>query len=689
MLGTVLIAIAFLAANPQTQSIVVQQSSGWCSPNISKVTGDVTVNCIGVDPGALRRLNANLKRKNLQLEERIREADEWASRYKELETRLTAAGDDSVLSKQAETYLHNGELEKAGAVLDRILANEDKEVDRTAANHYNRGLVFELQFQPLEALPHLQRAYQYSPENVEYGVLYGNLLIQQNDFARSEVVLSAVLVTARKQSVKSTEYLPDVAQLQNALGLLYAQTQRESEAEAAFEESLRVRSELAKKDPVKYQLAVAQTLNNLAILYRRTQRMAKAETEYRNALDIYREMAKWNPVESLTGALKTLANLGGLYDEAHDMKRAEAVYLEAVEDYERLSKAYPAAYTPGLASALVGLGDVYAKTQQMAAAETAYTRALDLYEKLARNDPAVYLPLLADTLNGLSVVCRKLGRLESAVALSLRSVAIFRELTNANPATYEAKLANSLNTLGNGYFSLYQREHVHSPDQECPQSCREAESAYQESLQIRQKLAKLDPQAYKPDLAMTLNGLGSFYLLTRRPQQAAMTFRQALDIYSDLALVNPAVYRQNVAMSWNSLGNAYRDATRMSEAEEAFLNSLRISRDLAKENPDEQQPMVALTLSNLAMMYFYTGRLPEAANYIAESVAIYREQWRTHHDESVAADFGRSLVLDVMVQSQLKQPPTVTCPLLLESLSVIRDSELKRLTEIQARDCRR
>jgi hypothetical protein len=48
--------------------------------------------------------------KNLRLADRIREANEWTREYKDLEERLIQAGDDSVLSRQAEEYLHEGEL---------------------------------------------------------------------------------------------------------------------------------------------------------------------------------------------------------------------------------------------------------------------------------------------------------------------------------------------------------------------------------------------------------------------------------------------------------------------------------------------------------------------------------------------------------------------------------------------------
>lgn len=53
---------------PSQQGAVIQQhSSGWCSPNIV-AGGSVTVNCIGVDPRALRALNQKLIAEHLSRE---------------------------------------------------------------------------------------------------------------------------------------------------------------------------------------------------------------------------------------------------------------------------------------------------------------------------------------------------------------------------------------------------------------------------------------------------------------------------------------------------------------------------------------------------------------------------------------------------------------------------------------------
>lgn len=55
---------------------LVQESRGWCSPNIANVSGSVTVTCNGVDPRAMQQLNEELARRNLRY---ISNGDRWTA----------------------------------------------------------------------------------------------------------------------------------------------------------------------------------------------------------------------------------------------------------------------------------------------------------------------------------------------------------------------------------------------------------------------------------------------------------------------------------------------------------------------------------------------------------------------------------------------------------------------------------
>src|SRR5439155_604447 len=421
---------------------IVQETGGWCSPAIANVTGKVTVNCVGVDPRALQRLNAELNRTNLKLADKIRKANQWTTRYKEVEEQLSKTSDDRGLSRKAEEYLHAGELEKAGSVLDEVLSKEEPGVDRAAIDHYSRGQLFELQFRPLDALPHFEKAYQYRPEEAQFGLRYATALADEKDFKRAEPVFLATLARVRELAKTSpAANQPYVAGTLNNLADLYSETQRLKEAEAGYLEALGIRRELAKANPAAYQFDVAMTLNSLASLYRDTQRANEGEAAYLEALDIYRQLAKSNPATYEPFVAGTLNNLAILYNHTQRVKEGEAAYVEARDIFRQLTKTNPAAYQPDLALTLNNLGNLYRNTQRLKEAETAFLEALGIRRELAKANPAAYQPYVANTLNNLALLYTITRRLKEAQMAYQEALDIYRPLADENPAAYKTYLA--------------------------------------------------------------------------------------------------------------------------------------------------------------------------------------------------------------------------------------------------------
>jgi tetratricopeptide (TPR) repeat protein len=588
MLDSLLIPLAVLAVQQQAPVTIVQQTSGWCSPVIANVVGNVTVNCIGVDPRALKWLNAELTRKNLQFADRIREADEWTSRYKELEARLTGAADDSALSHKAEEYLHEGELENAGAILDQILKSEEKQIDQTAGNHYNRALVFELQFRPLDALPHLEKAYRYRPKESKYGKAYAYLLLNQNDFRNAEAVLVANIKNARQLAkAKPTTYLPYVADNLTFLAMLYQRTQRLEEASDANVEALKIRIQLVNANGAVYLPDVAISLNNMGTDCISMQQLQLAEEAHLLALDIYRRLAKAIPNAYQRDVAETLNKLGNVYSYTHQTKEAESAYREALDIRRQLAKA-DLRYQPYVSATLNHLADLYSNTQRTKEAEAAYREALEISRRLAKENPAAYQSGVSDTLNHLA--------------------------------------------------DLYSGT----------QRTKEAEAAYREALEIRRQLAKVNPAAYEPDVAETLNNLGILYHDTNLMKDAESTDEEALAIEFRLSERNSLVYLPTVGTTLNNMATLYLDTQRLQEAETASQKALLIFRWLAKVNPVVYEVDLARTLNILARVDLQIGNLRQADAESQEAVSINRERWKS--DPSAANALARSLVISSEVQ---------------------------------------
>ena len=244
---------------------------------------------------APRRPNGarNIFGKSIELAAKIREAEEWAQKYRELEQRLATQGQGEPLAQLAQALLKEGKLDEAGVILDRLLDIGEKGVEQTAANHFNRAEVYALQFQPHKALPHYEKAYRYRPDNVQYAFRYARTLQQQHNYTTAHSVYQEVLTTYRQLAQANPQaYLSDVAKTLNNLGLLYSDTQRLSESEQAYQEALAIHRQLAQANPQAYLSDVAMTLNNLGILRLDQGNLQQAQTLIADALTLRRALWK-------------------------------------------------------------------------------------------------------------------------------------------------------------------------------------------------------------------------------------------------------------------------------------------------------------------------------------------------------------------------------------------------------------
>ena len=241
------------------------------------------------------KVQTKLPEQAADIERFKQEAQEYRKKYEDLLAQWnTVQGDEQAnLAMQA---LQAGDLDRAGKILDEILAAQDKVAEKTATNHYQRGGIFELQFKPHEALEQYDAAYRGAPKNFQYSHTYAVLLQGQNEFRKAVRVYEDNLEALRELAQKNPEaYEPNLAAVLNNLGNLYGATQRFAEAEKSYIEARDLYRKLAQKNPEAYEPDLAAVLNNLGVLYRATQRLAEAEKAYGEALALYRKYAERSP----------------------------------------------------------------------------------------------------------------------------------------------------------------------------------------------------------------------------------------------------------------------------------------------------------------------------------------------------------------------------------------------------------
>ena len=186
-----------------------------------------------------------------------------------------------------------------------------------------------------------------------------------------------------------------------------------------------------------------------------------------------------------------------------------------------------------------------------------------------------------------------------------------RELAKQNLEAYKPDVATTLNNLGNLLRNT--------------NDLKQAQDYYEEALQIRRELMGKNPEAYKPDVATTLNNLGSLLRATNDLKKAQDYYEEALQIRRELREKNPEAYKPYVATTLNNLGNLLSNTNNLKQAKDYYEEALQIRRELMEKNPEAYKPYIAKTLNNLGNLLRHTNDLKQAQNYYEEGLQICRE----------------------------------------------------------------
>ena len=116
--------------------------------------------------------------------------------------------------------------------------------------------------------------------------------------------------------------------------------------------------------------------------------------------------------------------------------------------------------------------------------------------------------------------------------------------------------------------------------------------AYQQSLEIRKRLAAADPantQAQR-DLSVSYNKLGDVQVQLGDTQAALKAYQQSLEIRQRLAAADPAntQAQRDLALSYLRLGYFEENSKHFDEALQWYQQSLPIAERLAKDTANAQ-----------------------------------------------------------------------------------------------------
>jgi len=197
-----------------------QTTAGWCSPAVGHTQGNVTITCQGVDPKALQRLNELLDKKDLELQEKIREAEAWTRKYHDLSQRLATASLHSAPAQEAKGLLAEGRLEAASKILfteaySRAQHHREQKNYAQAIAHYEQALQINpthfgayyniaVSYQQMGHVEHallaFERALELSPRNASTHYNMATLYQQKGDPTKAMVHYKQVIELAPEDS---------------------------------------------------------------------------------------------------------------------------------------------------------------------------------------------------------------------------------------------------------------------------------------------------------------------------------------------------------------------------------------------------------------------------------------------------------------------------------------------------------
>ena len=384
-------------------------------------------------------------------------------------------------------------------------------------------------------------------------------------------------------------------------------------AEVRYRENLDIYQRLAAISPQVYEPDLAMVQNNLGILYKDTQRYEDSEEMYLSAMEIYRRLAAISPQVYEPDLAMVQNNLGTLYEDTRRYGDSEKMYLSAMEIRRRLVAANPQVYEPDLAMVQNNLGTLYEDTRRYGESEEMFLSVMEIRRRLVAANPQVYEPDLAGIQNNLGILYKDTQRYEDSEKMYLSAMEIYRRLAAVNPQVYEPDLAMAQSNLGTLYKDTRRYE--------------DSEKLCLSAMEIRRRLAAVNPQVYEPDLAMTQYNLGCLYSDTQRYEDSEKMYLSAMEIRRRLAVANPQVYEPDLADTQYNLGCLYYNIQRYEESEEMYLSALEVYQRLTAVNPQVYEPYLVRACNNLSFLFLAQGNFEEAERYAREG-AKYDS---THH----------------------------------------------------------
>lgn len=444
--------------------------------------------------------------KRLKYSEKLNQAQEKLNKFKkeviELAELFQKIELDTERLKLSKKHFDAGEFKEARAILDAEkmtrelddLLDEKERIDEKKQQNQTHLQDKANEFLILAKLTAVnydlenwfEKAKEYFEMSIKAYTSWGNCLEAGNyfeyinDFDNAEKYYKLSLIKQQNEEEEASS-------LHN-LAILYYYKGQPNKSEDFNLQTLKIRRLLSLKKPEIFLLETAKTLNNLGLLYFQIHEFEKAKFVYNEAEEIFKNAQINSETTYLHNLSNLLNNQAILLEGTNSLDQSVKKNLEALEIRKTLAQVNSNLYLPDLATNYGNLANVYTKLEDFKNAEVTYQEAISIYEKLSYKNPSSFLPDLGLAKANLASLYSSSKKLQEAQKNYEEALLIYQSLPHKGYSKI-SNLGMIYNNLGNLYSTI--------------SDINSAKKAFNESLNIREQLAKENPDIHLPDLAIT------------------------------------------------------------------------------------------------------------------------------------------------------------------------------------------
>ncbi|MFW9800719.1 MAG: tetratricopeptide repeat protein, partial [Candidatus Thorarchaeota archaeon] len=331
-------------------------------------------------------------------------------------------------------------------------------------------------------------------------------------------------------------------------------------------------------------------------------RLVNKTSEARAALDDYAEVSR--KIVEMDGQLISylvdpLVNLGILLTQTGKLTEAEGKIREAFDIASEVSEKEPERGEALSALSHRNIAAVFHQAGKYSEAEKAYTESLEFYRQAAELFPNRYQDIVADVLNSLAITLRHAGKGTKAERAYLEALDISKRLVHDFP---EAVFLDDLQAVLLSNYGVYLRSQSRNLD---------GLESYQKAIEILKRLADKSPDLFLHNYATTLNNLGVLLSEVGEDSEAEGRFKECLRIRRELREKSLEVFLPKIASCLNNLGIVLMKDDQMQAAEKALREAIAIQEELAASEPRFYQQPLGRTINNLIILLSKTGNTDE------------------------------------------------------------------------------